>query len=237
MGSGPTAALAHGARYANDAQGAVVGFGAMVASVTTRVWSSEAFGRGLLVVIAVTVAASVLLHRTAHPPVVAPLGSVCQAAFAGMVCMAAAPIFPWILLLSFVSVGLTLLAARSDPARNKGAKAMRRRWECDDWARELDAEAGRWWREDDKRWWAKSAELQVGEWPFWQIRLLQAPETRCKVACAFHGRPWGFQCGGADGCPGCVGLLGRRVRICSPPAARKPAAAMLEPYPAAPASD
>lgn len=85
-----------GAGYASDAQLTVLGVGAMAASLAMRVWLPEAFAQGLLVTVAATAVAGVVIHRAAHPPVAVALGSVFQAAFAGAAYLVAWPFLAWV---------------------------------------------------------------------------------------------------------------------------------------------
>lgn len=149
-----------GAGYANDGQLAALGFGAMAASLAVRLWWPVTFGQGFIGVIAVAVVVGVVLHPTAHPPVVIAMGSAVQAAFAGAAYLVAWPFLAWVVGAWVAYNWVTSPSAPADPEKRRQLE------DRDYWERRQEAEASRWWREDEERRRSKSAEPQVGEWPF-----------------------------------------------------------------------
>lgn len=151
-----------GAGYASDAQLAALGLGAMAASLAVRLCWPVAFGQGLIGVIAVAAVAGVVLHRTAHPPVVIVMGAVFQAAFAGAAYLVAWPFLAWVAGAWVAYNWVTSAPAPADPER-------------EDWLdeyRSLERQlveresASQHWQEEEARRQARNAQPQVGEWPF-----------------------------------------------------------------------
>ena len=150
-----------GAGYASDAQLAALGFGAMAASLAVRLWWPVAFGQGLIGVIAVAAVAGVVLHRTAHPPVVIAMGAVFQAAFAGAAYLVAWPFLAWVVGAWVAYNWVTSPSAPADPEKRR---------QLDEYTNPGTAtvEAGSASRTGGRgsQTAVKNAEPQVGEWPF-----------------------------------------------------------------------
>jgi hypothetical protein len=149
-----------GAGYASDGQLAALGFGAMAASLAVWLWWPVAFGQGLIGVIAVAAVAGVVLHRTAHPPVVIAMGSALQAAFAGAAYLVAWPFLAWVVGAWVAYIWVTTPSVPTDSEKRRQLE------DRDYWERRQEAEASRWWREDEGRRQSKTAEPRVSEWPF-----------------------------------------------------------------------
>lgn len=149
-----------GAGYARDAQLAALGCGAMAASLAVRVWWPVAFGRGLLVMVALAAVAGVVFHRTSHPPVAVALGSVFQAAFAGAAYLVAWPFLAWVV---GAWVAYRWLTSASAPGESEEEVDRKRR---SDLRQAEEEQASRWANEEQARRLARNAEPQMADWPF-----------------------------------------------------------------------
>lgn len=154
-----------GAGYANDAQLAALGFGAMAANLAVRcgavrVWWPVAFGQGLFGIVSVAAVDGARLHRTAHLPVAVALGSVFQAAFAGAAYLVAWPFLAWAAGVWFAYSWVTSPSALEDPEEEDERKRR------DDLRRAEEEQASRWATEEVVRRQARNTQRHVGEWPF-----------------------------------------------------------------------